>query len=136
MAERTEDQKVFQEPIEVMLGGKKWAIKPLVIKYSRPWRKKVVDLIAELPKYTEVDTSKPDDFAKSLKMLMVESQDMVIDLFFEYAKDLDRNEIEGTATEKEISDAFEAVMTLAFPLSQTLPAVMGPPKKKPQRQRG
>ena len=122
---RSEDQIVFQEPVKVIL-----------VRDSRPWRKKVVDLIAELPKYTEADTSKPDDFARSLQMLMVDSPDQIIDLFFEYAKDLDRNEIEGIATEKEISDAFEAVMTLAFPLSQTLPLVMEPSRRKSRRQRG
>ena len=126
MAERTEEQKVFQEPIKVILGGQEYEIKPLVIKYSRPWRKKVVDLVATLPKYAQVDTNKPEEFEQAIKLLMVESQDTIIDLFFEYAKELDQGKIEEKATEGEIAIAFQVVMNLAFPLSETLPALLEP----------
>lgn len=133
--ERTEEQKIFQEPIKVILGGREYDIKPLVIKYSRPWRKSVVDLVATLPKYAQVNTNKPEEFEQAVKVLMVESQDTIIDLFFDYARELDREEIEGIATETELAVAFEAVMTLAFPLSATLPAMMES-KKKPQSGKG
>lgn len=126
MVERSEEQKVFQEPIKVILGGQEYEIKPLVIKYSRPWRKKVVDLVATLPKYALVDTSKPEEFEQAIKLLMVESQDAIIDLFFEYAKELDQGKIEEKATEGEIAIAFQVVMNLAFPLSETLPALLEP----------
>ncbi len=131
---RTEEEKVFQEPIKVILGGRDYEIKPLVIKYSRPWRKNVVELVATLPKYAQVDTNKPDEFEKAVKLLMVESQDAIIDLFFEYARDLDRDEIEEIATETEIAIAFQIVMGLAFPLSETLPAMME--SKKPRSGKG
>jgi len=132
MPERTEEQKVFQEPVKVTLGGREFDVKPLVIKYSRPWRKKVIDLISVLPKYAQASTNDPDEFAKAMQMLMVECQDQVIDLFFEYAKDLNRDEIEEIATEKDLSDAFEVVIGLAFPLAETLPLVMSGGKIKPQ----
>ena len=130
MEQRGEEQKVFQEPIKVILGGREHEVKPLVIKYSRPWRKKVIDLIATLPKYAKVDTDKPDEFEQAVKLLMVESQDTIIDLFFEYARELTRDEIEEIATEAEIAIAFELVMNLAFPLSETLPAIMEPKKSQ------
>ena len=126
--ERTEEQKAFQEPIKVILGGEEYDVKPLVIKYSRPWRKAVIELIATLPKYATVDTDKPDEFAEAVKVLMVESQDAIIDLFFDYAKDLPREQIEEVATESEVAIAFQGVMALAFPLSETLPAMMTPSK--------
>jgi len=128
--DRTEEQKAFQEPIKVILGGQEYDVKPLVIKYSRPWRKKVIDLISTLPKYAAVDTNKPDEFAEAIKVLMVESQDSIIDLFFEYAMDLPREEIEEVATESEVAIAFQGVMALAFPLSETLPAMMTPPQSE------
>ena len=124
--ERTEEQKVFQEPIKVTLGGREYDVAPLVIKYSRPWRKKVIGLVSGLPKYAQADTNKPEEFAEALNVLMVDSQDEIINLFFEYAKDLDREEIEDVATESEIAVAFQAVMNLAFPLSETLPTMMTP----------
>ena len=123
MVERTEEEKVFRDPIKVILGGREYEVAPLVIKYSRPWRKKVISLVGTLPKYASVDTNKPDEFAEALNILMVKSQDDIIDLFFEFAKDLDREEIEGIATETEIAVAFQVVMALAFPLSETLPAM-------------
>ena len=128
--DRTEEQKAFQEPIKVILGGQEYDVKPLVIKYSRPWRKRVIDLISTLPKYAAVDTNKPDEFAEAIKVLMVESQDSIIDLFFEYAMDLPREEIEEVATESEVAIAFQGVMALAFPLSETLPAMMTPPQSE------
>ena len=131
--ERTEEQKVFQEPIKVILGGREFDVKPLTIKYSRPWRKKVIDLVATLPKYAQANTNKPDEFEQAIKVLMVESQDTIIDLFFEYARELNRDEVEEIATEAEIAIAFQVVMNLAFPLSETLPTMMASekPKKSP-----
>ena len=122
--DRAEEQKAFQEPIKVILGGVERDVKPLVIKYSRPWRKKVIDIISTLPKYAQADTNKPEEFAEAVKVLLVESQDDIIDLFFEYARELPREEIEDVATESEIAVAFEVVLSLAFPLSETLPAMM------------
>ena len=128
--DRTEEQKAFQEPIKVILGGVEHDVKPLVIKFSRPWRKKVIELISTLPKYAQADTNKPDEFAEAIKVLMVESQDTIIDLFFDYARDLPREEIEEVATESEVAIAFQGVMALAFPLSETLPAMMTPPQSE------
>ena len=51
--------------------------------------------------------------------------DKVIDLFFKYAKDLNREEIEGIATDAEIAKAFEEVVKVAFPLAESLPKAMG-----------
>jgi len=126
MEERTEEQKVFQEPIKVTLGGREYDVSPLVIKYSRPWRKKVISLISGLPKYAKANTDNPEEFAAAINALMVESQDQIIDLFFEYARDLNRDEIEEIATEADIAVAFQVVMNLAFPLSETLPQMMTP----------
>ena len=128
--DRTDEQKMFQEPTKVMLGGREFGVNPLVIKYSRPWRKRVIELVSGLPKYMKVTTDNPEAFAEAIKVMMVDSQDEIIDLFFEYARDLDRNEIEDIATEAEIAVAFEVVMNLAFPLSETLPAVMSPQKSQ------
>jgi len=128
--DRTDEQKMFQEPTKVMLGGREFGVNPLVIKYSRPWRKRVIELVSGLPKYMKVTTDNPEAFAEAIKVMMVDSQDEIIDLFFEYARDLDRNEIEDIATEAEIAVAFEVVMNLAFPLSETLPAVMTPQKSQ------
>ena len=116
---RTEEQVVSQAGIEVTLGGDKYQIAPLVIRDSREWRKKVIDLIAPLPDLVNVTMDDSAGFGEALKQIMVVMPDRVADLFFQYAKDLDRDEIEGKATDTELSEAFEGVLKIAFPLAES-----------------
>ena len=88
MTERTEEQKVGQAPIVVVLGKKEYEISPLVIRDSREWRKKVITLIAPLPGLTKATTRDMDKFEEALTTVVVTMPDQVIDLFFDYAKDL------------------------------------------------
>jgi len=125
--ERTEEQIVSQASIEVILGGDTYNIAPLVIRDSRVWRKKVIALIAPLPAMvnTTMDVENPEKFEGVLTQLMVTMPDQVVDLFFEYANELDRDEIEAKATDAEIAKAFEGVFKLALPLAESLPQMMG-----------
>ena len=122
--ERTEEEIVARAPIEVILGGKKYGIAPLVIRDSREWRKKVIALIAPLPELVGITTDDTEGFMEALTQLLVTMPDQVLDLFFNYAKDLNREEIEGVATDAELRDAFAEVMKIAFPLAEALPAAM------------
>ena len=126
-ATRTEEQIVARSPIVVILGGKEYEVAPLVIRDSREWRKKVVGLITPLPQLVKVtmDDDDPDAFGKVLTDLLVIMPDQVLDLFFEYAKDLNREEIEAIATDAEMAKAFEEVTKVSFPLAESLPKVMG-----------
>ena len=121
---RTEEDKIVQAGIKVILGGVGYSIAPLVIKDSREWRRKVVALISELPRYAEVTTDTPDEFGKALDTLLVAMPDKVAGLFFEYAKNLDQGEIEAKATDAELAKAFEQVIEIAFPLAQSLTQTM------------
>jgi len=135
MAERTEEQKIFHEPIKVVFGGKEFEVEPLTIKDSRVWRAKVWEVMVELPKTTKVSSAEPDKFEAALKSMLVSTPDTVIDLFFAYAKNLNREEIEGIATETEMAIAWQKVAELAFPLLPGLVKTIGmaaPPKTKPQ----
>jgi hypothetical protein len=76
--------------------------------------------MADLPQYMGVDASNPDKFSEALNAMMVALPDQVVDLFFEYAKDLPREEIEDAATDDEIAKAFGEVIKLAFPLAGSL----------------
>ena len=122
--ERTEEQKVAQASIVVTLGGKTYEIAPLVIRDSREWRKKAIALIAPLPGIAGITIDDEKGFGDALTQLLVTMSDQVVDLFFEYAKDLDKEEIEGIATDAELRDAFAEVMKIAFPLAEALPAAM------------
>jgi len=113
---RTEEEKVLQAPIVVTLGGQEYSIKPLVIRDAREWRRKVAASIRDLPGVLAQTSEDPDAFGRAMDRILVDNADMVIDLFFEYAHDLPREEIEATATEHEISIAWEQVREIAFPL--------------------
>ena len=122
--ERTEEEKLMQAPIVVILGGAKYEIAPLVIRYSREWRKKVIGLLAPLPEMVKTTSKDPKAFGDVLNRMLVTMPDQVLDLFFEYAKDLDRKEIEDKATDQEMAEAFKEVTRAAFPLAESLPKVM------------
>ena len=121
---RTEGDIIAQAPLEVVLGGQKYAIPLLVIKDSRIWRKKVADAIGAIPQYTNITTDKPAEFAGAIDSMLAVMPDTAIDLFFEYAKDLDREKIEAIATDAEIAKAFEKVVEAAFPLAKSLAGAM------------
>lgn len=124
MKERTEEQKIFKSPLIVVFAGKEYEVAPLVIKESRKWRQEVVKLMASLPKYAKTTTDDPEEFEGALTGLLVALPDSVVDLFFSYAKDLNRDEIEAVATDAEVAEAFKQVIALAFPLTQSLPEAM------------
>ncbi len=136
MVERAEEQIVAQAGIKVILGGKEYSIAPLVIRDSREWRQKVIKLIAPLPNLVKITTDDSEGFGEALSQLLVFMPDQVLELFFEYAKDLNREEIEGVATDAELRDAFSEVMKIAFPLAEAVPAAivqMAPKTKKGSR---
>jgi len=122
--DRTEEQIVAQANITVILGGKTYEVAPLVIRDSRPWRQKVIKLISPVSALSKTSTDTPEDFEQALTILLVDMPDQVLDLFFEYAKELDREDIESKATDAEMAVAFKAVMEVAFPLAQSVPDTM------------
>lgn len=115
--ERTEEEKLTQAGFKVILGGKEYSVAPLVIKDSREWRKKVIALISPLPTLATTSLDTPEGFEQALSSMLLEMPNEVIDLFFDYAKDLDRPKIESVTTDEEMAKAFMEVIAFAFPLA-------------------
>ena len=113
---RTEEDKLLQIPLVVKLGGQDYEIKPLPIKYSVPWIKKIVSMLSEASVFSRVTTDTPDLWKDAFITLMSSNPAQIVDLFWEYARDLDKNKLEEVATSAEIMAAFEEVMTLERPL--------------------
>lgn len=120
MPERTEEQIVFQEGIKVTLGGKEYEIKPLSLKKAREWRKKFGELMTEVSQGANVKPDETEKVAVSINTLINILPDRIIDLFFEYAPYLNKEQIENEATEQEMSKAFSEVISIAFPLARNL----------------
>jgi hypothetical protein len=122
---RTEEDKVTQAPVIAILGGTEYEIKPLVIAESRQWRREVGKLFGDMPGLLKQEGTEDEVVATALSIFFQQMPDTVIDLFFGYAKDLDREAIEMVATEAEIAVAFRDIMEVAFPLANTLTEAMG-----------
>ena len=112
---RTEEQKLMQTPAIVKLGGKDYEIKPLPIILASPWRKKFVGLLMEGDDLSLVTSDNPKKFQEALADTLLKKPDELMDLFFEYAKDLDKNEIENIASSIEILTALEEVIAFESP---------------------
>ena len=95
---------------------------PIVL--SRPWRASVFAALSSLPNYIGVTTDNPEEFIKAINQMLVETPDTIIDLFFGYAKDLNRDEIEAIATDIEMVVAFGQVVDIGFPLAKSLVGTM------------
>ena len=130
---RTEDDKLCRSPLVVVLGGIEREIRILSIREAREWRAKLAGYLTKLPKWTSVTTDQPDDFENAMNAMMIEVPDMVSDLFFAYAKELDKKEIEDVATDQELAKAFQEVAVFALPLTGSLVQAMsaGSAREKP-----
>lgn len=125
MAKRTEADKLARGAITVILAGKEWEIAPLVIRDAREWRKKAVRTLSGVTQYASISTDDPQGFANAIDAMLVAMPDQMTDLFFDYAKKLDREAIESTATEAELAKAIEEVMEVAFPLLRSMTSSWG-----------
>jgi len=112
---RTDEQKVAQTGVQVTFGGEKYTINPLPIKLSLPWTKKVVQILTGVLPLIEITSDDPG-WADALGQVMTARPEQLIDLLFEYARDLDREKVEEVATSAEIVTAFEEVMSIESPL--------------------
>lgn len=121
---RTEEEKLTQAPIILILGSKEHKVRPLVIKESKEWREELAKLISSLPEHVNASTDNPEEFGDAVNAILVTMPDKVIDLVFLYAKDLNRQEIESVATDAEIATAFEQIVEVAFPLAKSLAGAM------------
>ncbi len=122
---RTEEDKVFRGPITVTLGGEEYEIKPLVIRDAREWRQRFAKLVGQLPSYANVSTDDAQGFGSAVTALLVSTPDQMADLFFSYAKEIDREQIEAVATEEELAKGIEQIMGVAFPLVRSLTGALG-----------
>lgn len=110
---RNEEDKLLQVPVKVTLGGKEYEVRPLPLKYALPWCKKLVAAtVSGFVSRSNVTTDNPEAFDKAMSELLYDKPEQMIELFFEYARDLPRDEIEETATTAEVVIALEAVKEL------------------------
>jgi len=124
--DRTEAEIIAQAPLTVRLGGDIVEIKPLCISESRKWRVLFSDRAKELTgECFKIRELTPAECGDTFSRLFISAPETLGDLFFAYAKDLDRAKIEETATDGELLAAFMGVFKYAFPLLDPLAALWG-----------
>lgn len=120
IGKRSEEDKVLMSPLVVILGGKEYEVDLLVIRDARAWRKQVAKVMTALMQYATIDASDPKSVADAIGLMLSSLPDEMADLFFGYARKLDRQVVEDTATEFELADALKKVMDVGFPLLKTM----------------
>ncbi len=113
--DRTEDDILLQRALEVTLAGEPHTIKLLPIRPQAEWRRKVVPLLSGFLGISKISTDDPAEFEAGLASVLIETPEKMLDLFFDYARDLDREEIENTATEAEVAVAFKKIVAVVLP---------------------
>ena len=117
------DDVLMSSPLTIVLGGVKYDIKPLTIREDNKWRKKMGELFGKyLGKQQEltVDTDPNALMVQLLPILMSEGLDDIVELFFLYAKDLDKEEIETTCPSTEVISAAMEVFEFTLPLAMSI----------------
>jgi len=114
--DRTDEDKLVQAPVSVKLGGVDYSIPPLPIKYSLPWVKKVSKILMGVVSMENVTSDNEEAFADAFGEIMVTRPEQLIELLFEYARDLDKESICEVASSAEIVHAFEEVLSFERPL--------------------
>lgn len=122
---RTEEQITTQAPLIVHFGGTEYKIKILNIKDAREWREKLAQMMGQVSPAVNTTTDTPEQFEKAINILLVTVPDVIIDLVFDYAKDLPRETIEAVATDAEMALAFESILEVAFPLARSVTGITG-----------
>lgn len=127
IAEPSEESIIFMDGVDVTLAGKSYHVKRLPAAKDREWRKQVGKFIQEIVEYlreanidTEGDNADKvgkDMLRVAMPYIMGDGMDGLIGLFWAYAIDLDRKEIEkaGTIYSEELMDAALGVFEMMLP---------------------
>ena len=133
MQQLSEEEIISQTPFTVRLGDKDYQIPPLPILKARAWRKKLSEVVSpEIlnreapPEGADLNEWLKSSFKDGILLSLVRSPEKIVDLVFEYAPSLSREEILGSeenpgkATDAQFLLAFSAIMLRAFPFFSLL----------------
>lgn len=119
---RTEEQIVSMAPIKVRLGTTDYEIALLPVVPQAKWRDQMNEAMQPILQSFSGELTVLS-FSKAYGVAIRESPKVITDLIFAYANNLDRAQIEATATEEQLSLVFTAIMEVAFPFTKPLEMV-------------
>jgi hypothetical protein len=114
---RTDEAVLTRQALEVTLGGEKRLVRPLVIRDSREWRKRVAEAFAELGALDAgtLNLADPEGVRKALELVAVTVPEKIADLVLAYAPELDREWFEAHVTDEEATEALVKMLEVTFP---------------------
>ena len=114
---RSDEAVLTRQALEVTLGGEKRLIRPLVIRESRQWRKRVAEAFAELGALdtSTLNLADPEGVRRALELVAVTVPEKITDLVLAYAPELDREWFETHVTDEEATEALVKMLEATFP---------------------
>jgi hypothetical protein len=116
---RTDEDALLMAPIKMTLGEKEYDVPLLRRRAACEWRKgfwqHVVGIFDHLK--VEANPERVNAFASSLAFIFLQFPERIADIVYSYAGDsLSREEIDETATEEQMAQAFQKIVKVAvFP---------------------
>lgn len=111
---RDEEAVLFQEPIQIRLGGRIYEVRPLPWRKNRAWRKRHFELLGRSAKLAEgLKSDDPEQKMAAIMAAQVEMPDEMEKLLEEYCAGQVALNVFEQATESEIIEAGKAVAKLA-----------------------
>jgi hypothetical protein len=116
MQPRSESDDHAMTPLALRLGQHDYFVPLLTNEQARQWRKQLNDSLGDIVQNFQptpgVDTKA---FANGLTGALIEFPDKLAELVFAYGSNLPQEEIQKSASPKQIAIAFSAMMGEAYP---------------------
>lgn len=110
--ERTEEQILTRAPIKAKFGEKEYDLPILPVLKMVAWRKKLIEASNSF-------ASMGVDLA-SVGQAFAAIPEKLVELVFDYAPGLPREEVLESATEEQFAAAFSQIVSVAFPFMRQL----------------
>ncbi len=114
---RTDEAVLTRQHLELTLGGEKRLVRPLVLRDSRAWKRKVAEAFAELGALdsSTLNLADPAGVRQALELIAVTVPERITDLVLAYAPELDREWFEAHVTDEEATEALVKMLEVTFP---------------------
>lgn len=112
---RPDEEAVLGAPLKVQLGGEIYSIKPLPYAKSRAWRKAWFDWVRRSTEFDANRKSGGDEWLAANMDGAGKLGDDRVDLFFGYARQLNRKQIESVASYAELKAGFNKILAIERP---------------------
>lgn len=123
MKQRTEQDVSSFAPITVRFGSTNYEIQQLPWRKSCKWREKLANELRDtalasnltIPDGVDISAWVKTEFASKISLTFLRSPEKMVELIFDFAPYLPKEEILDAASPEQLMRAFMDLMTLAFP---------------------